>query len=59
MVKLPTWIAMPKLSLKLATKAVLFAGMLVVLTTAGVVFAAYQSLSAEFAGQARTGNSAN
>ena len=54
MVKLPTWIAMPKLSLKLATKAVLFAGILVVLTTAGVVFAAYQSLSAEFAGQART-----
>src|SRR5580700_967219 len=54
MTKLPTWFALPKGGLKLGTQAVLFAGLLVVLTTAGVVFAAYQSLSAEFSGQART-----
>jgi methyl-accepting chemotaxis protein len=53
MSKLPMGIPMPKLALKLGTKAVLLAGLLVALTTAGVVFAAYQSLSAEFAGQAR------
>src|SRR5579862_3719114 len=54
MTKMPSWFAVPKVGLKLGTKAVMLAGILVVLTTAGVVFAAYQSLSAEFSGQART-----
>src|ERR1700722_13851291 len=54
MSKPPMRLPMPKLALKLGTKAVLFAGILVALTTAGVVFAAYQSLNAEFSGQART-----
>jgi methyl-accepting chemotaxis protein len=43
----------PTLKVKLGPKLVLGAGILVALTTAGVVFAAYQSLSAEFAGRAR------
>ena len=43
----------PKLRLRLAPKLVLGAGLLVLLTTAGVMFAAYQSLNAGFAGRAR------
>ena len=50
MTKLPTRIAMPRIALKLGTKAVMLAFALVAMTTAGVVFAAYQSLSAEFTG---------
>jgi methyl-accepting chemotaxis protein len=49
-----TRIALPKRALKLGTKGVLLAGALVVLTTAGVVFAAYQSLSVNFASRARS-----
>src|ERR1700738_1941306 len=43
----------PKTGLKLGSKAVLGAGLLVAVTAAGVVFAGYQSLNAEFAGRAR------
>jgi methyl-accepting chemotaxis protein len=53
MSKLSMRLPMPKLTLKLGAKAVLLAVMLVALTTAGVMFAAYQSLSAQFAGQMR------
>ena len=49
-----TRIALPKLALTLRTKGVLLAGVLVILTTAGVVFAAYQSLSGNFASRARS-----
>jgi methyl-accepting chemotaxis protein len=49
-----TRIALPKLALTLGTKGVLLAGVLVVLTTAGVVFAAYQSLSGNFASRAHS-----
>ena len=53
MASISTRIGLPKLALKLGTKGVLLAGALVVLTTAGVVFAAYQSLSSNFASRAR------
>jgi methyl-accepting chemotaxis protein len=51
MAKLPTWVALPKLSL--GTKAVLLAAVLVILAAASVVFAAYQTLSGSFEERAR------
>jgi methyl-accepting chemotaxis protein len=54
MARISTRTTLPKLALKLGTKGVLLAGLLVVLTTAGVVFAAYQSLSSNFTSRARS-----